>query len=608
MALFLYEYGNGSEVIFNHKGMPVDKSTWIYTDVVGAKIVDVRTILVETRQGLRKTFRLTDSQYRLKKVVDSFNNSLVFDYAGKKLTEISSSAQTKLRIDYDELGRLTTIVGSDGRSVSYHYNESGYLRAVDDIHQQRWTYDYTFGGQLSRATTPNGVVDISLNYHADGRAQSVTRNGISETFAYFGQTTTATDGRGKKTSFEQSAFGNTVGVTNSLGITTSVSIDKHGIPLDIRRNGKIVARAEFSEHRQRYPSRVIQVNANGERTALLFDDNGRVSGARSNGDTSFEVASYVSGAIPKTVKFGNGERIEIGLDRQGNLSRFTNRSGQSWRLKRSRNELTVRGPTGTVAKLGLNERGQVKQVDPPVGKSVRYEYDGAGLRQSAVVDSGARIEYYYDSSGSLFSTAVATNQIEMMQYAYISGANNRLDRIESDNGIEAQFEYNAVGLPMSATSRFFVDLAFGYDSLGRLNLIIPEGKPPLTYDYAPGEADIAQQLDTMTGLPATQHHEITDFGLRLDAFYARAVVSNYGYFRYDDSSREISLHLDPSSWNPASQIEHVFANLKLAELFRDSGPNFSQFSKPSNRLFIPAEYWGINCCYCCEGGPDTCIS
>ena len=131
-----------------------------------------------------------------------------------------------------------------------------------------------------------------------------------------------------------------------------------------------------------------------------------------------------------------------------------------------------------------------------------------------------------------------------------------------------------------------------------------DAQPALEYRYAPGEPDIVAQLSARA-LPAyNQQREINDFGSRFDVRLTRVRPASIGLFTDDEVSQEITLASDPSRWNPAAYLTRSVAALKVDDLLGEDPRGVGAFTTPSNRLFVPAEYWSVNCCICLCQNPD----
>ncbi|WP_295928542.1 RHS repeat-associated core domain-containing protein [uncultured Xanthomonas sp.] len=89
---------------------------------------------------------------------------LIFDADGK-LLERENRDGTFLHYDYDDLGRLTTILHSSGRTLDFHYlsaTSGALIGAITTSGIPLVTYTYTQRGQVETATYPDGTQKL---YH-----------------------------------------------------------------------------------------------------------------------------------------------------------------------------------------------------------------------------------------------------------------------------------------------------------------------------------------------------------------------------------------------------------------------------------------------------------
>ena len=91
----------------------------------------------------------------------------------------SASTFHDLVFGYDPRGRLTTVTqgsGDSARTVTYHYDENGFVDQVTDPASQTHQFDYDDAGRPTTVTLPGGQI-IGLAYDADGNLSGVTPPG-----------------------------------------------------------------------------------------------------------------------------------------------------------------------------------------------------------------------------------------------------------------------------------------------------------------------------------------------------------------------------------------------------------------------------------------------
>lgn len=600
---FEYRYGNGATLEFNSRGRFENPADAFFSDVTGLTVRDSRRLRVVTRTGLTKEFQLDGDLHRLARVSDGYGNTLTLHYEQSRLVGVSSSDGSFARMDYDAFGRVRAIEDSTGRILSYAYNENGQLERVVDVRGQSWQYLYSDAGVLSETITPNGLSDMLFEYDNLNRVTRFLRNGVAFSYRYRGAETISTDGNGLQTRFAADSRGVTQRVVNAAGNETRIEFNASGLPEKLLRNDRMVTRLEYHHRNAATPRQVVIMDGDAK-LSLRLDKQGRVVDVDTGDADSSYRAVYGAGLAPAAVRYGSSGTTTVRYDSRGEIASFSDTDGRALIFERNGPELRVTGADGRSATLLFNEFGQLERAVPATGASAYFAYDSDGFRRATRTSDGAEVDYRYDATGNLFSTAVSASGQQPEVFSYLMSSHNRLDSIVTGDSVQAAFEYNSAGLPVSTRSRLMVDLLFGYDSVGRLSRITPEFGAPLDYSYSPGEPDISIQLDKTTSEATTQQKEMSDFASRMDVFLSRIAPSGLGFLTFDSSVQELKPFVDPRHWSPQAQVRNVIVNTRLYYLLADGGPVYAEFTKPSNRYFIPPELWGINCCFCCNGDDE----
>lgn len=596
---FVYRYGNGTTLKFDRRGRfehPIDA---FFSDVTGLKIQDGRRLSVTTRTGLTKEFRLIGNVHRLSRVSDAHGNALTLQYNQSRLNSIVSSDGPSATLSYDLIGRIESIQDSTGRRLSYAYDENGRLKNVVDVREQIWQFTYSDTGELSETITPNGLSDLLFEYDNLNRVTRIIRNGVPFSYQYVGAETVASDANGRQTRFRADSRGITQRVINAAGTETQIKFGSNGLPGKLLRNQRVVSRLTYEQKNAAIP-RQISIIDDGVTIKMKFDRQGRVVDVNTGDSGSSYRVDYGAGLAPVAVRHGSSKLTRLSYDSHGEVASFSDSAGKAMEFKRNGPELQVTASNGRSATLLFNEFGQLERAVPAAGASAYFAYDNDGFRRSTRTSDGAEVDYNYDSTGNLFSTSVSTSGQQPEVFSYLMSSHNRLDSIVTTDSVQAAFEYNSSGLPVSTRSLSMVDLLFGYDSVGRLSKITPEFGAPLDYSYYPGEPDISIQLDGTTSEAVTQQKEVSVFASRMDVFLSRIAPSGFGYLTFDPSVQELKPFVDPRHWSPEAQVRNMIDNTRLEYLLADDGPVYAEFTKPSNRYFIPPELWAINCCFCCS--------
>jgi hypothetical protein len=140
-----------------------------------------------------------------------------------------------------------------------------------------------------------------------------------------------------------------------------------------------------------------------------------------------------------------------------------------------------------------------------------------------------------------------------------------------------------------------------------IEVIAAAGKR-LTYLYDEGEPDVRTQMDQGTKLNVSGR--VTSgltFSSGVEMLKNRTEPSVFGVVRFDRGMLDYRLSsaygVIPADAVPAATI----ARLRVMELGEAGYEQKKTFDAPSNVLFIPAEYWAVNCCPICPVICDWCI-
>ena len=594
---FEYRYGNGATLTFDKMGLLENRIDAFLSDVTRLRVRNNGNLRITTRTGLTKDFSFVGGMHRLSRVTDAHGNALTFKYDNTRLSRIRSTDGPSARLSYDALGRISVIQDSTGRRVSYAYDGNGRLSTVNDVREQDWQYVYSDSGRIAQTVTPNGQSDLVFQYDGRNRVTQLSKNGVPFNFSYSASGTIATDAVGRQTRFQADRRGITQRVINAAGTDTQIKFSSNGLPNKLVRNQKVISMLKYRSNGLAIP-RQISIKEGGKPLKMKFDRLGRLGKVEAGrSDMSYRV-TYGAGLAPVAIYRKSSGTTRISYDSRGEVGSFSD-SGSMLMYRRNGNELQVSAPSGRSAKLQFNEFGQLERVTPSVGAAAYFAYDNDGFRRLTSTSDGVQVSYHYDSTGNLFSTSVSMNGQAPEIFSYLLSSHNRLDSIVTGDSVQAAFEYNASGLPVTTRSPLMIDLSFDYDNVGRLAAITPEGGAPLNYSYYPGEPDISIQLDNKTSQAVTQQKEISDFGSRMDVFLSRVSPSGLGYLTFDTSVQELKPFVDPRHWSPDLQVRNMIENTRMSDLLAEGGPVYSEFAKPSNRYFIPPELWAINCCFCC---------
>ena len=466
---YLYRYGNGTTIAFDQEGRFAHELDAFLSEVVEFDRPRGNLITIRTRTDLTKHFRKKGEEFRLTRVADAFGNTQQFHYDSGRLVGITSDESASISLRYDNASRLAAVSDSTGRELTYSYDDQGRLSAARDIRGQSWTFAYSGDGNLTQSMTPNGIADLEFSYDAQGRVETLVRNGIVTRYGYDDGVTTATDSIGRLTRFVADARGLTQRVVNAAGSDTSVQFSSSGLPKSIRRNGDAIAHFEYHDDLPGAP-RIVSIFTHESTHRLRTDEQGRVVEVKAADEMSASyTVQYAAGLAPTQVDLATGSTRRVKYDDRGHVSYYAPGAGEPVMLRRSGRTIRLHKKGRPSATLSFNAYGQLQQVEPRQGDSAEFDYDSAGFRQSTATSTGERVDYVYDATGNLMSTALTGTTGDTERFVYGLSPHNRLEFISSGKPEnDATFEYNNFGLPLKTSATEIIGLSFAHDAVGRL--------------------------------------------------------------------------------------------------------------------------------------------
>jgi RHS repeat-associated protein len=464
----------------------------------------------------KATLRLVGDHYELTEE----DGTTVVLWADGRLNYLQNRNGFRITANYDaSSGKLTSLLGSNGESLTFQYNAQGRIDRITDRANQQTTFTYSANGQLltgvndpsyqvsysyespysqtlvTKASYANGPTFV-FDYDANGRIQQQSLlNGDSKvTYRYSadGLSYSIVDGTGATTTVTQTADGGFT-QTNPLGKTISGSYDTVTRTWSYTDPNGAISKETYSSD-----GRLIETtNALNQKVALTYEPTfGQLAGFTDAKGNGIDYAYDAKGNLNKvTYEDGSFEQYTYSQT-TGLLTQSTNRRGQSINLqynssyqptetKYSNNATETYGYDAATGRLNsiTDARGTTSiEFNPTTrqskiiygnGRSLSYTFDTLGRRTQLVVQdnlSSRTTSYTYDSAGRLDKLTDGSGQL-IVDYDY-DAVTGRLQKETNGNGTYTTYEYDAAGQitklgnyasNQSATSQF----EYTYDNLGQ---------------------------------------------------------------------------------------------------------------------------------------------
>jgi len=450
-----------------------------------------------------------------------------------RLEYIQDLNGNRISASYNEMGQLTGLAHSSGKSFQIGYNPQGHISIITDHAGRVTTYEYdALGEHLLSVTAPGnrvtsytyngstGVPDdnalVSITYpngshqyyqydglgrlteeHLDGNAEQITY-----TYDDFGRVTIH-DLEGGSVTISPDEYGQPGRTTDSLGRTVKTEYGKDfnlsqvthpawgDYNLTYDHLGNVVAMRNPLGHvvnlayDTRFSALALLQDALGNKTSFLYDDEGNLQ-TIAYADTSAE--SFVYDALGNVITYTNrrGNTITYQYNSAGQILRKDYSDGR-WityvydtigRLEE------VTDPSGTIS-LDYDDRDFLTRIEYPSGHWFSFSYNNAGQRTHRVGDDGYMLKYFYDAVGRLERLTDGSDNL-LIQYIYDDAG--RLIGETKGNGTYTTFDYDLAGQLLSMVNYSPEDAAqsrfnYTYDENGnRTSMTTLEGTTEYEYD------------------------------------------------------------------------------------------------------------------------------
>ncbi|MBK8703138.1 MAG: RHS repeat protein [Saprospiraceae bacterium] len=249
----------------------------------------------------------------------------------------------------------------------------------------------------------------------------------------------------------------------------------------------------------------------GYATSYSYDGNGNVI---TRTDANGNVSSYTYDALNRlTSKNYNGNTDNYEYDANGNLTRASN------------NHISISFQYDALNRL------REKNIET-WGKTIGYEYDGAGNRSKMTDPDGGETLYSYDANNRLIS--ITNPAGETTVFTYDNGG--RLVQQNYHNGSKANFTYDAANrllslVHSSSSGNTIASYTYTYDNNGNRLSMTDQSGGTASYTY---DGDNRLVNVTYTGIIAPNQQ------FELDATGNRTLLNNGGVetaYAYDDADR-----------------------------------------------------------------------
>jgi RHS repeat-associated protein len=434
--------------------------------------------LTDSEDNVETYALISSGEAVLQKIVARNGYTQTLDYdSGLRLTSVMDSYGRKLTFTYNDVGQLTQVATPGELVLSYGYDANGMLTSVfyNTTPATQQIYSYVNQFDLASITDENGNVFASWTYDSQHRALTSQHGEGAElvTISYDSDTSRT--------------------VTNALGQKTTYNFTiSQGVP-------KISSMSRAPSSTVPAASQSFTYDANGY-TASTTDWNGNVTtyvNDASGNPTSITEAAGTPQARTTTISYAGPRGRQPGLIAAPRLTTaftYDNKGNLLTRTETDRSGGSTDGQTRTWT-FTYDDIGHVLTTTNPLGAVTTYTYEGDNV--ATVTDALGHVSKITSYSGSGLPLSMTDPNGVVTTFTY-DERNRLLSRTIHD--------------PSSASDD--ATTSFGYDAAGNLAAITLPGGAQLLYTYDAAHRVIAVKnnagesinyaLDALGGITQTQ--------------------------------------------------------------------------------------------------------
>ncbi len=396
---------------------------------------------------------------------DPLGNTTAYEYDlnGNQVTEtkVRSTGQgdesVVRRLQYDRLGRLTSITDAEGAVITNSYDGMDNTPAVTNALGQTTEFEYDAVDRLTLIRDPDGLSMQQL-FNAEGKViRQVGRDGKVTEIGYSPNNdlvaVTSPGGLSSRNILDD--LGRVVGTVDALGETSTFELDA---------NGRLI-RAVHSPGRETVYSRDANGNVlsmtgrpGGQSTSIEYDALNRIVGVTAS-DGSRVQMTYSSTGLVTSQTDPLGRTNHFAYDPLGRLTAVTD-------------------ALGNITSYVYDELGSVSLRTDASGRSTRIEYDKSGRVTKQILVDGKFETMEYDEGGNLTAHTDFMDRRETFRYGPYGPV---LERTSENDG-PVLYSYTPSGRRASVVDHRGTT-SYVYDEPGRLSeLVHPDGRR-LSYGY-----------------------------------------------------------------------------------------------------------------------------
>ncbi len=403
----------------------------------------------------------SDSRGNTTEVIDPSNKSARYGVNKLDQVESESKGDAQTTMIYDATGELTSkqiLSGVDDngqpifRSMTFGVDEVGRLHTRIDG-DQATTIGYDPKGNI-KTFTRTGKPPATFGYDARDRFITETVGTQNTTYGYDDDRalSTLTNARDQSTAFVKSGFGESLGDTNPLGVTTTQTTDAAGRPVD---------------------TKVIKKTADGKTFVLRW--------SKQEYDSLGRVTRQIQKLFNSPLELPAGGSDPIGATDV--ISRMI--------YDDANRKTTAIDPRGNATVSEMDELGRLHRVTDALGDTMEYEYDANGNKYSETMTEVApdgrreasKVTYLYDDQNRVVERIDVTNAAIPLTTRYGYDKQGNMSSQTDPDGNTTTMQYDLRRRMTKKTDAMGGVTTYGYDEADRLLSVTDANRNQTSFTY-----------------------------------------------------------------------------------------------------------------------------
>lgn len=418
-----------------------------------------------------KEYRITDTEQQekvfnfhglLTSQTDEKGNKTTFDYNENfQLTKITSPTGLVFGLTYNEDGYIGSIQVPNGSTLSYEYDDNGHLITYTDATGVPTRYEYDDKGFMTAWYDGNGTKVIQNEYDDDGRVTKQTDGtGAVSTLAYSDGQTITTDANGNQTIYTYDDQYRTTGIVYPDGTSISKTYDA-----DNRLASETNELGQTTSYTYDKNGNVLtETRFDGAVKTSTYDEQNHLLSVTDFGGEETKNRYDAKGNLVETT-LADGSTISYEVDKQGRIVSTTDAAGAKTTFAYDgANLVKITNPLGGVSTLVYNAHNQVTSVTNPRGGTTTFTYDAEGRKLSEKDADGVGTTHTFDQAGQVIGVTEGNGNTTIFGY---DGFGRKISASNGEGGTYT-YTYDGVGNQLSLTDAEGHTTTYSYDSRGRL--------------------------------------------------------------------------------------------------------------------------------------------